>query len=98
MRYCPSWLATWTIGLALLSSQAALAQLVPPPNPDPNVRPQAELNNLIHQMAERVRRLGDDIASDLGRTPQGRYLLQDLRETSQGMRKLHPVASLRSLG
>ena len=90
MRYCPCRLAAWTIGLALLASQAALAQNVPPPpDPDPNARPQADLNNLIHQMAERVRRLGEDIASDLGRTPQGRHLLQDLRELAISVDEFH---------
>ena len=61
----------------------------PSPNPDPNARPQADLNNLIHQMAERVRRLGEDIASDLGRTPQGRHLIQDLRELAISIDEFH---------
>ena len=90
MRYCPCRLAAWTIGLSLMASQAVLAQNVPPlPDPAPNVRPQADLNNLIHQMAERVRRLGEDIASDLGRTPQGRHLIQDLRELAISIDEFH---------
>jgi hypothetical protein len=39
-----------------------------------------DLADVARRMAERVRRLQEEIASDLGRTQEGRYLLQDLRE------------------
>jgi hypothetical protein len=49
----------------------------------------ADLNNLVHQMAERVRHLGEDIASDLGQTPAGRHLLQDTQELAQAVDEFH---------
>src|SRR4051794_29266371 len=89
MRHPLEWLAIRTAGLALLASQAALAQVVPPPTPGPSARPLADLNNLTHRMAERVRHLGEDIGSDLGRTPQGRHLLEDLRELAVSVDEFH---------
>src|SRR5437762_2261329 len=80
MRQHPRRLAFWTVGLVLGMSQASRSQVPPPPNPDPNARPQVDLNDVTHRMAERVRQLQEDLGSDLGRTPEGRYLLQDLRE------------------
>ncbi|QEH34424.1 hypothetical protein OJF2_29630 [Aquisphaera giovannonii] len=84
----PRRLAAWATGLALMTSRVVLGQGVPPP-PAPNIGPQADLNGLTHRMAERVRRLGEDIASDLGRTPQGRHLLQDLRELAVSVDEFH---------
>lgn len=75
--------------LVLLSVQAAVAQVAPPPRPGLDVRPQGDLNNLTHRMAEGVRRLGEDVASDLGRTPQGRHLLADLRELAVSVDEFH---------
>jgi hypothetical protein len=44
-----------------------------------------ELNNLSRQMAERVRQLGDLIASELGKTPSGPILIQDAAELGQAI-------------
>ena len=49
----------------------------------------ADVNNLVHQMAERVRHLGEDIASDLGQTPAGKHLLQDTQELAQALDDFH---------
>ncbi len=73
------------MGLALGFHQAGLAQFDAPPGR----AAQPDVNNLSHQMAERVRHLGEDIASDLGRTPQGRHLLQDLQEMAQATDEFH---------
>jgi hypothetical protein len=53
------------------------------------VAPAADLNNLTHQMAERVRHLGEDIASDLGQTPVGKHLAQDTQELAQAVDEFH---------
>jgi hypothetical protein len=55
------------------------SQVVPPP----------DVNNLAHQMADRVRHLGEDIASDLGQAPPGRHLLQDTQELAQAVEEFH---------
>lgn len=73
------------MGLALGLSQAGLAQI----NPRPGPAGQADVNALSHEMAERVRHLGEDISSDLGQTPQGRHLLQDLEEMAQATDEFH---------
>ncbi len=48
-----------------------------------------DVNNLAHQMAEQVRHLGEDIASDLGAAPQGRHLIQDTQELAQAVDQFH---------
>ncbi len=48
-----------------------------------------DVNNLAHQMAEQVRHLGEDIASDLGQAPQGRHLMQDTQELAQAVDQFH---------
>ncbi len=48
-----------------------------------------DLNNLVHQRAERVRHLGEDISSDLGQTPAGRHLIQDTQELAQAVDEFH---------
>ena len=65
--------ALWGIGLVLGLFQVGYGQAVPPPNPGS----QGDVKNLAHQMAERVRHLGEDIESDLGQTPAARHLVQD---------------------
>ena len=72
-------------GLALGLNHAGRAQIGLPPGRTA----QPDVNNLSHQMAERVRHLGEDIASDLGRTPQGRHLLQDIEELAQATDEFH---------
>jgi hypothetical protein len=72
--------ATWGMILALGLSRAVIAQ-GPPGPPD--------VNNLAHQMAERVRHLGEDIESDLGQTPQGRHLVTDTQELAQAVDEFH---------
>ena len=49
----------------------------------------ADLNNLVHQMAERVRHLGEDVTSDLGQTPAGKHLAQDTQELAQAVDEFH---------
>ncbi len=73
------------MGLALGLTQVGSAQFGPPSRP----AAQPDVNNLSHQMAERVRHLGEDIDSDLGRTPQGRHLLQDIEELAQATDEFH---------
>lgn len=84
MRRHPRSFAIWGMGLVLGLAQAGLAQVAPPA---PGQQP--DINNLSHQMAEQVRILGEDIASDLGQTPQGRHLLQDLQELAQAVEGFH---------
>jgi hypothetical protein len=50
---------------------------------------QPDLTNLTHQMADQVRHLGEDIASDLGQTPAGQHLVQDTRELAQAVDEFH---------
>lgn len=73
------------VGLALGVAPTGRAQVGVPPGP----AAQPDINNLSHQMAERVRHLGEDIASDQGQTPQGRHLLTDLQELAQTTDEFH---------
>ncbi|MDB5350730.1 MAG: hypothetical protein JWN86_1977 [Planctomycetota bacterium] len=73
-------LGTMVLGLA----GASLAQ-VPPPVPGGQI----DLNGISHELAQRVRHLGEDIASDLGRTPNGRHLVEDTRELAQTVDEFH---------
>ena len=77
--------ALWGIGLLLGLLRAGYGQAVPPPNP--GERP--DVNNLAHQMAERVRHLGEDIESDLGQTPAARHMVQDATELAQAISEFH---------
>jgi len=49
----------------------------------------ADLNNLTHQMAERLRHLGEDITSDLGQTPGAKHLIEDTQELAQAVDEFH---------
>jgi hypothetical protein len=82
-------LATGVTGLILAFTQVALAQVGQPPAPVPAPAAQPDLNNLVHQMAERVRHLGEDIASDLAQSPQGRHLIEDTRELADAVDEFH---------
>lgn len=75
----------WGLGLALTLSQACLGQAVSPTAP--GGRP--DVNNLAHQMAERVRHLGEDITSDLGDTPVGKHLAEDTQELALAVDEFH---------
>lgn len=75
MRRC----VLWTISLVLSLGGVGAGQPVAPP----------DVNNLAHQMAEQVRHLGEDIASDLGQTPAGRHLTQDTQELAQAVDEFH---------
>ena len=79
---------------------AAKAQDQPPPLPGlPQVvgapgqavaPPQGEdANALAHRMADAVRRLGEDVASDLGRTQAGAQLGQDAAELARAVDEFH---------
>ena len=68
MRH-PTWGGA-VLGLVLLvgAGRPGFGQGVPaPPGPGGG-----DLNTLTHEMADRVRHLGEDIASDLGRAPRVR--------------------------
>lgn len=52
-------------------------------------RAAVDLNALAHELAERVRHLGEDVASDMGQTPQGRHLAQDTAELAQAVDEFH---------
>jgi hypothetical protein len=67
------------IGLTLGLSHAGRAQFAGQP----------DVNNLADRMADEVRRMGEDIAGDLGQTPQGQHLLQDTRELAQAVGEFH---------
>lgn len=69
--------------LVLGLTRAGLGQFTPPPPNPPDV------NRLIHEMAARVRDLGEDIASDLGTTPQGPHLIEDTRELAEAVDQAH---------
>ena len=72
MRRAPLLALTMTAALGL--ARAGHGQAVAP----------ADLNNLTHQMAEQVRHLGEDVASDLGQTPEGKHLAQDTHHCPHG--------------
>lgn len=71
--------AIWALGLTVALSHVGSGQAVVLP----------DVNNLAHQMAERVRHLGEDIASDLAQTPSGRHLIQDTQELAQAVDEFH---------
>jgi len=73
-------LTTIGMGWVALLPAAASGQAPPAPAPAPSAYNTAELDGLTQQMAERVRQLGEAIASDLGNTPSGPNLIQDSRE------------------
>src|SRR5438067_10091915 len=50
-----------------------------------------DVTNLAHQMAERVRHLGEDIAADLGQSPAGPVLIQDTQELAQAVDQFHAI-------
>jgi len=73
----PAFAALLLLGLARVGP----AQARQPAAPD--------VNALAHQMAERVRHLGEDIQSDLGQTPGGRHLVEDTQELAQAVDGFH---------
>jgi len=73
----PAFAALLLLGLARVGP----AQARQPAAPD--------VNALTHQMAERVRHLGEDIQSDLGQTPGGRHLVEDTQELAQAVDGFH---------
>lgn len=77
------------IVFALSFTQASIAQ--PPPRPNPSSRQAAgpDLVGLSHQMADQVRHLGEEIQTDLARTPEGRHLLQDINELARTTDEFH---------
>jgi hypothetical protein len=79
MKTHPAFLPALAMVVALGLARTGHAQAVAPP----------DLNNLVHQMAERVRHLGEDISSDLGQTPAGRHLIQDTQELAQAVDEFH---------
>jgi hypothetical protein len=71
-------------GLGLILAAPALGQAPPPPPGavaqvagDPSFAPTAR------KMGDEVRRLADDIATDLGQNPQAQHLIEDARELAQ---------------
>jgi len=50
---------------------------------------QADVNKLAHEMAERVRHLGEDISSDLAQAPEGRHLIDDTKELGTAIDEFH---------
>ncbi|MCA1685518.1 MAG: hypothetical protein LC745_05940 [Planctomycetia bacterium] len=74
-----SYLSVFAMVAALGLTRSGHGQAVAP----------ADLNNLTHQMAERVRHLGEDITSDLGPTPAGKHLAQDTQELAQAVDEFH---------
>ena len=60
--------------IALVLARGDLGQVAPPP----------DLDGLVRQMGDRVRRLGED-AADLGQTPEGKHMIGDAQELSQAL-------------
>ena len=79
MKTNPAFLPALAMVAALGLARTGHGQPVAPP----------DLNNLVHQMAERVRHLGEDIDSDLGQTPAGKHLAQDTQELAQAVDEFH---------
>jgi len=79
MKTRPARLLVLTLFVTLGLARSGHGQAVAP----------ADLNNLVHQMAGRVRHLGEDIASDLGQTPAGKHLAQDTQELAQAVDEFH---------
>ncbi len=78
--------AVLALGMTLSWASAGQAQPYAPPPPN---RGAVDLNRMIHEMEQRVRHLSEDIASDMGRSPQGRHLLQDTRELAVSVEQMH---------
>ncbi len=70
------------VGLFLVEPRAGSAQAPIPGG-------QADVNKLAHEMAERVRHLGEDISSDLAQTPAGRHLIDDTKELGTAIDEFH---------
>jgi hypothetical protein len=93
----PNRKAVWSLGLLLGLAQACLGQTYAPrfepPDPlqdrGPLTAAPSDLNSLTHEMAERVRHLAEDVASDMGATPEGQHLLRDTREVAGAVDLLH---------
>lgn len=97
MRRHRSRLAAATVfGLAVGVVPAAHGQRTYDPRFTPSspgyyeaTQPAPDVNRLVHEMGERVRHLSEDVASDLGRTPEGRHLLDDTRALARDVDRLH---------
>jgi len=79
-------------GLGLLLAAPAMAQNPPPPPPgavdqlrEAGARAGAsdDFAPIARKMVDEVRRLSDDIATDLGQNPDGQHYIEDAREISQ---------------
>jgi len=79
MKTRHAYLRGIAIAAALGLARAGHGQAVPP----------ADVNSLVHQMAERVRHLSEDIVSELGQTPAGKHLVQDTQELAQAVDDFH---------
>ncbi len=59
------------------------------PAPAPVAGPRTDLNVLSHAMAQRVRHLGEDVAADLGGSPQANHLVEDTQELALTVDQFH---------
>jgi hypothetical protein len=81
-------LAVVSSGLALAGQGQAPAQAPAAPPPD--------LSNLARQLAEQIRRLGEDIATTLEPSPTRDILIQDTQELAKSMEDFQALASKRT--
>ncbi len=85
------------LGLLLIVPAIGRGQAVAPPPPtEPAPLPPgavqsnapvaaADLDDLTHRLSSRIHDLGEDIAADLGQTPNGQHLIQVTEELSQAL-------------
>jgi len=74
------------MSLVLGLSTAVFGQAQPPPAGGGD-----DVGNLAHQLSERVRRLGEDISSDLVRPPAGLPFLQGIENLTRAVDDFHEV-------
>lgn len=77
----PAFFLSIAMATALGAAGPARGQAVAVAPPD--------LNRLTHDMADRVRHLGEDVVSDMGQTQAGRHLVQDTQELAQAVEEFH---------
>jgi len=68
----------------VLPSESSGQPVDPPPLPGPAAVP-ADLNPIARRMDERVRRLEEDVTTDLGNAPQSQRLIAEIRELEQSV-------------
>ena len=68
--------------LALIAPGVGLGQSTPSGGPP-------DVNKLAHDLAGRVRHLGEDIVSEMGQNPAARHIIEDVQEMAQAVDEFH---------